>query len=171
MSVIGQETLADTFYRLDRVRASTPRSINERIDRETAERVRGYARAPREALSRRIGELEREWDIERVLERNAALLALTGLALGIGVHRRWLLLPGVVMSFLFQHAVQGWCPPLLILRPLGIRTQREIEAEKYALKALRGDFAGVAESTAPEARVQEALLAAATGRRQEPKAA
>ena len=43
-------------------------------------------------------------------------------------------------GFLFQHAVQGWCPPIPILRRLGFRTSYEIEEERAALKALRGDF-------------------------------
>ena len=31
-------------------------------------------------------------------------------------------------------------PPVPILRRLGVRTAREIDIERYALKALRGDF-------------------------------
>ena len=49
--------------------------------------------------------------------------------------RRWLWLPGFVTAFLFQHAVQGWCPPVPLLRRLGVRTAREIELERSALKA------------------------------------
>jgi hypothetical protein len=45
-----------------------------------------------------------------------------------------------VLPFLFQHAVQGWCPPVPLFRRLGVRTRKEIDAEKYALKAVRGDF-------------------------------
>ena len=51
--------------------------------------------------------------------------------------------PVIVTAFLFQHAIQGWCPPLPILRRLGFRTAREIDTERTALKALRGDFANV----------------------------
>lgn len=60
--------------------------------------------------------------------------------LGATRARRWLALPALVTTFLFQHAVQGWCPPLPILRRMGIRTSREIELERVALKMLRGDF-------------------------------
>lgn len=84
----------------------------------------------------RIGELDREWDIERVLEVNASSLALTGLVLGATVDKKWLTLPAVVLPFLLQHALQGWCPPLPLLRRLGLRTQGEIDREKYALKEL-----------------------------------
>jgi len=33
-------------------------------------------------------------------------------------------------------------PPVPLLRRLGVRTASEIEAERYALKAVRGDFSG-----------------------------
>jgi len=76
------------------------------------------------------------WDIERALEGNASTLALGGLALGFPANRKWFALPVVVMSFLLQHGLQGWCPPLPVLRRLGFRTRGEIDQEKYALKAL-----------------------------------
>jgi hypothetical protein len=88
----------------------------------------------------RLEELDREWDIERTLEANASTLAFTGTMLAATVDRRWLALPAIVTGFLFQHAMQGWCPPLPILRRLGFRTAEEINQERYALKALKGDF-------------------------------
>src|SRR5690606_22996169 len=93
-----------------------------------------------EQIAARLAELDREWDIERTLEANASTLAFTGTMLAATVDRRWLALPAIVTGFLFQHAMQGWCPPLAILRRLGFRTAEEINQERYALKALRGDF-------------------------------
>jgi hypothetical protein len=60
--------------------------------------------------------------------------------MGIARDRRFLAIPLVVQAFFLQHALQGWCPPLPILRRLGVRTAAEIDEERYALKALRGDF-------------------------------
>jgi hypothetical protein len=60
--------------------------------------------------------------------------------MSVTVHRKWLALPAVVAGFFFQHALQGWCPPLPIIRALGVRTRTEIDKERYALKAARGDF-------------------------------
>ncbi len=60
--------------------------------------------------------------------------------LAAAVNKKWLILPGLVTGFLFQHALQGWCPPLPVLRRMGFRTSAEINEERYALKALRGDF-------------------------------
>jgi hypothetical protein len=87
-----------------------------------------------------LRELDEEWDIERAIEANAAALGFGGIALGTTSDRRWLALPALVTLFLFQHAIQGWCPPVPILRRLGFRTSYEIEQERVALKALRGDF-------------------------------
>ncbi|HEX8886849.1 MAG TPA: hypothetical protein VF797_20360, partial [Noviherbaspirillum sp.] len=80
-------------------------------------------------------QLDKEWDVERMLEANGSTLALTGLVLGATVNKKWLILPGIVLPFLLQHALQGWCPPLPVLRRLGIRTRSEIDREKYALLA------------------------------------
>lgn len=117
----------------DRVRRSTSSAINAEIDRRTQANIRHFSGLGRQQVIQRIGELEREWDIERILETNAATLALTGLVLGLTVNRKWLWLPGVVLPFLLQHGLQGWCPPLPILRRLGVRTRGEIDREKYAL--------------------------------------
>lgn len=120
----------------DRVRRSTDTEVNEDIDRRTESGVQRYVGASRDDILKRIEELDREWDIERALEVNASSLALTGLALGVAVDRRWLALPAVVLGFLFQHGVQGWCPPLPLLRRLGFRTRGEIDREKYGLQSL-----------------------------------
>ncbi|HSH82103.1 MAG TPA: hypothetical protein VLA19_26550 [Herpetosiphonaceae bacterium] len=66
----------------------------------------------------------------------------------------------MVLPFLVQHAVQGWCPPLLVIRALGVRTRKEIDVEKYALKALRGDFGPLASGASDEERAEAALRAA-----------
>jgi hypothetical protein len=128
---------------IDRVRGHTAPEVNARIDDAMRDRLFHLSTCSDEEITRRIDALDREWDIERYLEVIAPSLALTGLTLGLLRRRTWFLLPGFVLSFLVQHAVQGWCPPLAVLRRLGIRTRREIDEERYALKALRGDFAGL----------------------------
>jgi len=126
----------------DRVSTHTSDAINRQLAREIEDRVSSFAKRP-DQIEARLHELDQEWDIERTLEANASTLAFSGVALAATVNKRWLALPAVVLAFLFQHAVQGWCPPLPILRRLGFRTSSEIERERYALKALRGDFAHV----------------------------
>lgn len=120
----------------DRVRRSTSTDLNLQIDRETDSNVQQYANSNHSSIEKRIQELDLEWDVERVLEVNASTLALSGLVLGMTVNKKWLALPAVVMTFLLQHGVQGWCPPLPVLRRLGFRTRGEIDREKYELKTL-----------------------------------
>lgn len=124
----------------DRVRRHTTASVNDTIAACTRRNVREHAMRSRPELSRRLADLEQEWDVERTLETNASTLALTGAILGTAVNKTWFWLTGAVLGFLFEHAASGWCPPLPIIRRLGVRTQGEIDQEKYALKAIRGDF-------------------------------
>ncbi|MXV64531.1 hypothetical protein GS429_21140 [Natronorubrum sp. JWXQ-INN-674] len=120
----------------ERVPTSTHEAINEQLRQEIGERLQYYATNPDE-IDDRLAELEREWDIERTLEANASGLILVLLGLGATVDRRFLVGPVVIAAFLFQHALQGWCPPVPVLRRLGVRTQREIDAERRAIKAIR----------------------------------
>ena len=126
----------------ERVERATSTSVNRRIEAEIMASIEYHMAYPDE-IDQRLKELEQEWDIERVLQANASALAFLGTALGLLSGRRWLLLPAAVSGFLFQHAVEGWCPPLPVLRRLGFRTAHEIAQEYFALKAIRGDFAEV----------------------------
>ena len=123
-----------------RVEQSTPRRVNDKIRAAAQRSVRRYAGADNKEITRRIEELDREWDIERTLEMNAATLACTGAVLALTVNRRFAWISAVVTGFLLQHALHGWCPPLPFLRKRGVRTAREINQEKTALRILRGDF-------------------------------
>ena len=122
----------------NRVPAHTSNAVNEKIAQDTELRLQFFEDHP-EQIVHRLKELDDEWDIERAIQLNAAAIAFAGVALGAR-DRRWLALPAAVTAFLFQHAVQGWCPPVPILRRLGFRTSYEIEEERRALQALRGDF-------------------------------
>ena len=122
-----------------RIEETTDAAINRRIEEAIRASIRHHAAHPDE-IDRRLAALDREWDMERTLETSAAVLALSGTLLGAFVDRRFLVLPAVVTGFLLQHAIQGWCPPVPFFRKRGVRTAAEIERERMALKALRGDF-------------------------------
>lgn len=128
----------------NRVPEHSPDHVNQRIEHSAIENLKCFASGTPEAMRRRIAELDAEWDIERTLEANASVVALIGLSLGAFVNKKWLILPGIVAGFLLQHALQGWCPPVPVFRRLGFRTSYEIDQERYALKAFRGDFGDVA---------------------------
>src|SRR5690606_1039346 len=90
----------------------------------------------------------------RTLMANASTLSLAGVVLGSTVNRNWFVLPGVVVSFLLWHAIQGWCPPLPIFRKLGYRSRKEIDIEKFALEAPRGDFQKLDKQEAVSTEIQ-----------------
>ena len=128
----------------DRGLAQTGPDISDRIEQGLRDRL-SYFAEHRDEIAIRLHDLDAEWDIERAIAANASALGLLGLTAGILRHPGWLALPVLVSGFLLQHAVQGWCPPAHVLRRLGFRTAPEIERERYALKALRGDFTDLKE--------------------------
>lgn len=134
-----------------RVPANTAEHVNAEIRRKMEARVTRIAAMGTQAIADRLAELDHEWDTERTLEANAATAVLVGVTLGAAVDKKFFILPAVVAGFLLQHAIQGWCPPLPIFRRNGVRTQSEIEQERYALKAIRGDFQTVKDGAANEA--------------------
>ena len=124
----------------DRVIGNTAPEVNAQIRRRAEMSLAYFADHP-DQIDRRLRELDAEWDIERVVETQSSALSLVGLTLSfLTGRRRWLLVPIAVQGFMLQHALQGWCPPVPVLRRLGVRTREEIERERYALKLLRGDF-------------------------------
>ncbi len=97
----------------DRVKQATPNSINQKIEAETWNRIAEFGNKSCSEITDRINELEKEWDIERYLGVNMSTLAMSGLAAGVFTkNKNWFALPATVLAFFFQHAVQGWCPPL-----------------------------------------------------------
>lgn len=115
--------------------------VNFKIREQTVCCLNTYFGSDPAILSEKIRQLNREWDIERFLETHAASITVAGSILGYRKSKCcWFLLTGVVGCCLLQHALQGWCPPLSVLRALGVRTAEEISAEKGVLKRMRGDF-------------------------------
>jgi hypothetical protein len=123
----------------ERVPLHTADEVNRRIAREIDRSIDHHAAHPAE-IPARLKALDAEWDVERMLEANASTLILIGLALGTSRDMRWLALPAGVALFLLQHALQGWCPPLPVLRRLGFRTVHEIDRERTALRILRDEL-------------------------------
>jgi hypothetical protein len=128
----------------NRVPQHTASDINRRIQQDIENSIRHFQQHKAE-IPRRLQELDEEWDIERAIQANAAAITFASMVLGTLGRSRWLLLPVAVSGFLFQHAVQGWCPPVPVLRRLGFRTAFEIGQEREALKLLRGDYKKVSD--------------------------
>lgn len=135
----------------DRVRRHTAHEVLRRIDDATAASLAQCAAGGPQAIAQRLDALEREWDADRVLETKTAAMGLMALALAVA-KPKLLVLPGVVALALMTQALTGRHPLMPLLRRLGVRTAREIERERHALKALRGDFAGLGSADASAAQ-------------------
>jgi hypothetical protein len=137
--------------------ARTPPYLAEQVDDENthATLTRLSRCATSNALvAERLRQLRGEWELERALETWFASVVLGGLTLSATRDGRWLALPAVAAGFMIQHALHGWCPPVPLLRRLGFRTAKEIGRERYALKAIRGDFAGLGLDRGPGCAVR-----------------
>lgn len=121
---------------MQRVKEQTPDAINREIQKNIQANINYFRGRDQAEIEQRIEELNQEWDTERVLEANASTLVIVGSILAATVNKKWNILTGVVGSFLLQHAIQGWCPPLPLIRRLGTRTVSEINQEKEALQKM-----------------------------------
>ncbi|MBF0298544.1 MAG: hypothetical protein HQK51_07480 [Oligoflexia bacterium] len=146
----------ELFSKKDRVHDNTHPAVNRKIKIQTDASIEYYGRHP-ELIPERLKELDKEWDIERILEANASIFIILGLLTGIFVKKRLRLFPLIVSSFLLQHSIQGWCPPLPILRRLGVRTTEEILREKAALSLLNTDNTFVEKISKKDISAEERL--------------
>jgi len=93
-----------------------------------------------EAIAKRLDHLDSEWSIGRVVKATAGLVAVAGVALGFLVHPWWFALAAVPGLFMVQHMFTQRSVLGELLHSFGMRYGSEIESERVALRALRGDF-------------------------------
>jgi len=91
------------------------------------------------AIDERLAHLDREWTTGRATKAAAAVLIVAGLALSF-LNPWWLILPVVGGAMLLQYLFGRRSLAGGFFHSLGLRTGCEIEQEKLALRALRGDF-------------------------------
>jgi len=92
-------------------------------------------------IDNRLRQLEKETSIEQIFELHDAANIIAGLLLSTATgKRKWLMLPLLVAALQSVHALHGFRAGKSLLNKYGFRTKAEIDKEKYALKALRGDF-------------------------------
>ncbi len=129
------------------------------IDRDTARSVHFYANRPTQLLSKRIEELRDEVPIETFVYRGGAALTIAGVALLLlrGRRRAAWIFTIAIAAFQLQYSYQGRNGLTDALRRRGYRSRKEIEAEKYSLEAIRGDFTAVAGLSDPVERARKYL--------------
>jgi len=121
--------------------ARMPETAHVQCEKEAlACRLKSVIDAGPEAISKRLEQLDGEWSIGRVVKAAMGVTVLAGVALGILVHPYWFALaaaPGLFMlQYMFtQRSILGD-----MLHSFGVRHGSEIDSERVALRALRGDF-------------------------------
>lgn len=136
----------------ERVPKFTHQRVNDYISERTRENVAQYAAASPQRLDERVRQLDHEWDVDRVTAMVVGVGLAAGAILTVAFGIGWVLVPTALTASLLTHAVFGWSPLLPVVRRLGFRTECEIAHERFALKALRGDFQRLAGVVTPQER-------------------
>lgn len=143
------------------VRAHTLPSVNRRIDQEVERRLTEIVdRDDSMACQRRLRELESEWEVERALTALIGVGSIAGTIVARRMDGMWWLVPAIGGLVLLEQSLTGGSLLLAALRRIGLRTRREIDLEKFALKGLRGDFLRIPPEGGPKVRANAALVAA-----------
>ena len=106
----------------------------------SAARSTGGAAITASPATARLRQLDREWDQEQALQFGAAALGFLGAVLSLTISSAFALLPAFAFATLAQYLIQGWCPPLVLLSRIGLRSSSEIDRERYALTASVGEI-------------------------------
>jgi hypothetical protein len=129
------------------------------VDRDTARNILFYSSRPIHLVNQRIEELAHEIPLEALVYRGGAALTIVSLTLLLLRHRykaAWAMAVAIALLQL-QYSCQGRNGLSDLLRKRGYRARKEIEAEKYSLEALRGDFAAFSELSDPVERARKCL--------------
>ena len=93
-----------------------------------------------QAIADRLTKLDREWSAGRMTKVTIGVMLVAGLALTAALNPWWLVLPAVGGLFLLQYLFSRTSWLGATFREMGFRQGSEIDQEKFALRALRGDF-------------------------------
>lgn len=120
------------------LRISAGRPCNDQSTLEA--RLACLADAGPQAITDRLTQLEREWSAGRMTKAAIGVSIVVGLGLTALAGPWWLILPAVGGFFLLQYLFsrQSWLGATF--REMGFRSGADIDQEKFALRALRGDF-------------------------------
>jgi hypothetical protein len=124
---------------VDKVERNTAPELNEKFESQLKDYVTKYIGVDRHTIDMRLQELEKEWNVERMIEVEAPSMIGLGIGLGLMHDKRWFALSAMAASMVILHNLQGWYPMLPLFRRMGLRSQSEIDREYMALRVLRGD--------------------------------
>ncbi len=113
---------------------------SNKVDVYTQENINHYYNN-KSRIDNRLRQLEKEMSIEQIFQLHDAAHVTVGLLLSVATRKqKWLILPMLIAIVQSLQAATGQRLGTTLLRNYGFRTKADIDKEKYALKALRGDF-------------------------------
>ena len=92
------------------------------------------------AVEDRLRQIEREWSAGRVTKVVVAFAVLGGMGLGLALGGWWYAMPVIAGLFLLQYLFTRTSWLGRVFQEMGFRSGQAIDEERFALKALRGDF-------------------------------
>lgn len=116
----------------------TPNACTKEANLE--KRLACLADAGPQAITDRIAQLDREWSAGRATKALIGVMIVAGFALTALLNPWWLILPALGGVFLLQYLFgrSSWLGATF--REMGFRSGQDIDQERFALRALRGDF-------------------------------
>ncbi len=103
-------------------------------------RLACLADAGPQAITERLNQIDKEWSAGRMTKATIGLFIVAGLGLTALSNPWWLILPAFGGVFLLQYLFTNRSWLGATFREVGYRSGAEIDEERFALKALRGDF-------------------------------
>ena len=120
-------------------------SVDEaaRANREKiAQNVSFYKANPR-GIETRLEALDEEWSVDKVLQIFTGGASVAAFWFSLTKSRLFNIVPAILGGGAIAYGITGKSPAADLVRRLGFRTRDEIEGERMALLAVRGDFSGV----------------------------
>lgn len=139
----AQEALKNQWHQ---IREQTPDLLYDSVAAAAAANGRrteanvAYYRDNSTMISRRLIELDEEWDVNRVLQVVLSGGTLAGFWFSMTKSKLWMLLPLVLAGGALHHGLTGYSPAEDLARRLGFRTRDEIEFERRKLLDLDKSF-------------------------------
>lgn len=103
-------------------------------------RLACLADAGPQAIADRLDEIEKEWSAGRMTKATIGVLIVVGVVLAAFVSPWCLIIPAVGGLLLLQYLFSRISWLGMAFREMGFRSGADIDQEKFALRALRGDF-------------------------------
>lgn len=92
------------------------------------------------AITERLNHIDSEWSAGRITKAVIGVAIIVGMVLAASLNWWWLIMPSIGGLLLLQYLFGRTSWLGLLFQRLGFHSGEELDREKMALKAIRGDF-------------------------------